>query len=302
MDQVVARVHPFGWHANIQLDGRNLPKYEAQIKRLPGKFVIDHTGKFLEPVATDSKAFRSLLNLVDTGRCWVKLSAPYETSKTGAPKYEDVEQARAGAGEAGARAHAVGVELAASLGNRKPAPPDDQDAARPARRLGAEREGPPAGCWSTIPRSSMAIRVGIVGLGMAVTPHAKSLLDLKDRVEVAYAFSPSAARRAKFAEQFRVPAVRPAGDHSRGPLGRRGARSSRRRTRTSSWSSTAPRPASMCCWKSRWRSPPRARSAWSRPASEGEAGRRPAASLPPGGGEAARSCCRSSARSSRPRP
>jgi D-galactarolactone isomerase len=90
MDQVMARVHPFGWHANIQLDGRELPKYEAQIKRLPGKFVIDHTGKFLEPVAVDSQPFRSLLNLVETGRCWVKLSAPYETSKTGAPKYEDV--------------------------------------------------------------------------------------------------------------------------------------------------------------------------------------------------------------------
>jgi D-galactarolactone isomerase len=90
MDELMARVHPFGWHANIQLDGRELPKYEAQIKRLPGKFVIDHTGKFLEPVGTDSAPFRSLLNLVDTGRCWVKLSAPYETSKTGAPKYEDV--------------------------------------------------------------------------------------------------------------------------------------------------------------------------------------------------------------------
>jgi len=49
----------------------------------------------------------------------------------------------------------------------------------------------------------MAIRVGIVGLGMAVTPHAKSLLDLKDRVEVAYAFSPSAARRERFASQFK---------------------------------------------------------------------------------------------------
>jgi predicted dehydrogenase len=48
----------------------------------------------------------------------------------------------------------------------------------------------------------MAIRVGIVGLGMAVTPHAKSLLDLKARVQVAYAFSPSAERRAKFAERF----------------------------------------------------------------------------------------------------
>lgn len=49
----------------------------------------------------------------------------------------------------------------------------------------------------------MAIRVGIVGLGMAVTPHAKSLIDLQDRVEVAYAFSPSAARREKFASQFK---------------------------------------------------------------------------------------------------
>jgi predicted dehydrogenase len=51
----------------------------------------------------------------------------------------------------------------------------------------------------------MAFRVGLVGLGMAVTPHAKSLLDLKDRVEVAYAFSPSAARRKSFAERFPFP-------------------------------------------------------------------------------------------------
>ena len=90
MDEVMARVHPFGWHANIQLDGRELPQYEAQIARLPGKFVIDHTGKYLEPVAPDHAAFKALLRLVDTGRCWVKLSAPYETSRTGAPGYEDV--------------------------------------------------------------------------------------------------------------------------------------------------------------------------------------------------------------------
>jgi predicted dehydrogenase len=51
----------------------------------------------------------------------------------------------------------------------------------------------------------MVFRVGVVGLGMAVTPHAKSLLDLKDRVQVAYAFSPSAERRRKFAERFAFP-------------------------------------------------------------------------------------------------
>ena len=90
MDEVMARVHPFGWHANIQLDGRELPHYEAQIARLPGKFVFDHTGKYLEPVAPDHASFKALLRLVDTGRCWVKLSAPYETSRTGEPGYEDV--------------------------------------------------------------------------------------------------------------------------------------------------------------------------------------------------------------------
>jgi D-galactarolactone isomerase len=90
MDAVMGRVHRFGWHANIQLDGRDLPKYEAQIKKLPGKFVIDHVGKFLEPVPPQHEGFRALLRLVETGRCWVKLSAPYEVSRTGPPKYEDV--------------------------------------------------------------------------------------------------------------------------------------------------------------------------------------------------------------------
>ena len=51
----------------------------------------------------------------------------------------------------------------------------------------------------------MAFRIGVVGLGMAVAPHAKSLLDLKARVDVAYAFSPSAERRRKFAVSFPFP-------------------------------------------------------------------------------------------------
>ena len=124
MDKVMARVHPFGWHANIQLDGRELPKHEAQIKRLPGKFVIDHTGKFLEPVATDHAAFRSLLDLLDTGRCWVKLSAPYETSKTGAPRYEDVSKlARALVKHAPERMMWASNWPHPSM--RKPAPPED---------------------------------------------------------------------------------------------------------------------------------------------------------------------------------
>jgi predicted dehydrogenase len=50
-------------------------------------------------------------------------------------------------------------------------------------------------------------RIGIVGLGMAVTPHAKALMDLADRVQVAGAFAPSLARRQAFASRFPFPVV-----------------------------------------------------------------------------------------------
>ena len=48
-------------------------------------------------------------------------------------------------------------------------------------------------------------RIAIVGLGMAVTPHAASLLDLADRVEVVHAFSPTEKRRKAFAARFAFP-------------------------------------------------------------------------------------------------
>ena len=110
-------------------------------------------------------------------------------------------------------------------------------------------------------------RIALIGLGMAVTPHAKSLLDLADRVEVAHAFSPSAARRAAFGAALPVPALRRASRRSwpiraieavailtppntHLELARRAAR----------------RPASTSCWRSRSRSRPRAPRSWSRPA------------------------------------
>jgi UDP-N-acetyl-2-amino-2-deoxyglucuronate dehydrogenase len=48
-------------------------------------------------------------------------------------------------------------------------------------------------------------RIAIIGLGMAVAPHAKSLADLSDRVEVAASHSPTLARREAFAEAYDLP-------------------------------------------------------------------------------------------------
>ncbi|MGB8443078.1 MAG: amidohydrolase family protein, partial [Pseudolabrys sp.] len=79
-----------GWHVQLQLDGRNLPEHESLLKRLTGTLVVDHVGKFLEPIPLDHPGFRTLLNLLEGGRTWVKLSAPYEVSKVGPPHYDDV--------------------------------------------------------------------------------------------------------------------------------------------------------------------------------------------------------------------
>ena len=51
------------------------------------------------------------------------------------------------------------------------------------------------------------MRCAIIGLGMAVTPHVKSLVDLRNRVEVAAAYSPTAERRDAFAGKFGLPVV-----------------------------------------------------------------------------------------------
>jgi predicted dehydrogenase len=50
-------------------------------------------------------------------------------------------------------------------------------------------------------------RIGIVGLGMALKPHALSLRDLADRVEVAAAFAPSRERREQAAKTWGFPTV-----------------------------------------------------------------------------------------------
>lgn len=90
LETMAARVGNFGWHVQLQLDGRTLPEHEALLRRLPGTLVVDHVGKYIEPVPLDHPGFRTLLKLVESGRTYVKLSAPYNWSKSGPPNYSDV--------------------------------------------------------------------------------------------------------------------------------------------------------------------------------------------------------------------
>src|SRR3989339_128473 len=53
IEETAAHVHKFGWHIQLQLNGRELPEREALLKRLPGRLVVDHVGRFTPPVALD---------------------------------------------------------------------------------------------------------------------------------------------------------------------------------------------------------------------------------------------------------
>ncbi len=87
---VNARISAFDWSMIVQFDGRDILEHQQDLQKIQGPYVIDHLGKFLEPVTTDSPQFAALLTLIDKGNCYVKIAGCYETSKIGYPSYEDV--------------------------------------------------------------------------------------------------------------------------------------------------------------------------------------------------------------------
>jgi D-galactarolactone isomerase len=92
VEPLAQRVKPLGWHVILQFDGREFPQRKAVIERLAEHVtvVLDHTGKFIEPVPVEHPAFQTMLGLMKTGKFYAKVSGPYETSKVGAPNYDDV--------------------------------------------------------------------------------------------------------------------------------------------------------------------------------------------------------------------
>jgi D-galactarolactone isomerase len=64
LETIACRIAAFGWHIQLQMDGRLLKEREAVLQRRPCPVVIDHVGKFLEPVPVEHPGFRSLLRLI----------------------------------------------------------------------------------------------------------------------------------------------------------------------------------------------------------------------------------------------
>jgi D-galactarolactone isomerase len=76
LQPVAERIAPLGWHIELHIDGATLPEHLERLVGLPCPAVLDHVGRFREPAPEGHPAARALEALMDTGRWWVKLSAP----------------------------------------------------------------------------------------------------------------------------------------------------------------------------------------------------------------------------------
>jgi D-galactarolactone isomerase len=93
IEPLAKRIQPLGWHMQFNTaSGDELVALGPVLQRLPVPLVIDHLGHVPMPQGRTSSTYRLMRRLLDSGRCWVKLSAPYTDSITGGPDYADTSE------------------------------------------------------------------------------------------------------------------------------------------------------------------------------------------------------------------
>lgn len=95
IETVAARIAPFHWHIQLHLFARDLPRIAAKLGRLPVPVVLDHFARLDSTSGSGQEGFRALLDLLASGQCWVKLSAPYRFTDARPPYAALTEFARA---------------------------------------------------------------------------------------------------------------------------------------------------------------------------------------------------------------
>jgi predicted TIM-barrel fold metal-dependent hydrolase len=93
--ELAERIEVFGWHLEFLMHVDEYPVLDRDLDGFPVDLVFAHMGFMRAERGVDNAGFRSLLTLVDHGRAWVKLSAPYRVTTSALPYPEVVPFARA---------------------------------------------------------------------------------------------------------------------------------------------------------------------------------------------------------------
>ena len=79
--EMAARVGPRGWHLQFYAPGYVVRDLIQFFRKLQIDFVIDHMGYMLEEDGLRTEDFTALLDLLGSGRCYLKLSGAYRIAK-----------------------------------------------------------------------------------------------------------------------------------------------------------------------------------------------------------------------------
>ena len=80
--RMVARTHEHGWSMHYLVKSEEQEDWKRQILDTPGRFVLEHMGGVDPAKGIDGEGFRFVLQCLDTGRCWVKLSPRISKQET----------------------------------------------------------------------------------------------------------------------------------------------------------------------------------------------------------------------------
>ena len=92
---VAARAADHGWHVQFYPHDTDIIDYAEPLLALPNTIVLDHFASVPAAGGVDQPAFRTVLDMLDSGRVWVKLSAPMRCTEQSYPYPEVTPLARA---------------------------------------------------------------------------------------------------------------------------------------------------------------------------------------------------------------
>lgn len=85
LEPLAARLAPLGWHVQVFTSAKRIGELADRLAALPTDVVVDHHGMPDARKPIDRSGFSALLDLLSTGRTWVKLSGAYRVDRREAP-------------------------------------------------------------------------------------------------------------------------------------------------------------------------------------------------------------------------
>jgi D-galactarolactone isomerase len=89
LEPLAKRIAPMGWHVQMNANADVIVANKDLLNRLPCQIVFDHLAHVPEPIGIAHTVFGVVVDLLQKGKAWVKLSGAYADTKVGPPTYAD---------------------------------------------------------------------------------------------------------------------------------------------------------------------------------------------------------------------